>query len=620
MSPTTNDVVILCWNAPTSADRCAHAIATFLGAQAAFVNLRSEVLDAPLRKVVPEASCLIASAESLAELAGAGRTHVSLPRDLTDRAKNIFVYGFLPVDRHQEVLRNLSSESLVGVRRTVESGAKFRFVEGHHEWCGPFSGLSVGSADPAIDSCFAEGNESASKVILIRAGGHPFFVQMEQDGSRLFFVACDELADLEAGAQRGRSRFLWFSRLVPLMMFLRGALGKKVWHNDSPRACFIIDDPPLKSHYGFLDYQQLAKSIGQQRFTACIAFIPWNYRRSDGETAALFSSNGSGLHLCIHGCDHTRAEFASTPLEALSGKAHLALERMREHAQRSGVPFDDIMVFPQGLFSAEALSALKAAGYLAAVNTDPIPVASPAALKLSDLLDVAVTRIADFPLFARHYPHDVSEFALDMFLGKPVLAVEHHNYFRNGCESLEDFVVQLNRMDDRLEWKSLGQVCSRACLTKTTAEGEVQVRFYTSRFSLTNDGSRTQKYLLLPRQRAGQDLPRVTCDGRKLECEKVEGQVKIHLVLGSGQTANIILHPANTAYAVAPWRGTAVHNLGVLVRRFLCELRDNHVDTSRTLSAIVSGARGLRRTTRLQRALSENPRKYAESPMSTDCL
>jgi hypothetical protein len=388
------------------------------------------------------------------------------------------------------------------------------------------------------------------------------------------------------------------------MMFLRGALGTRIWHNDHARACLIIDDPLLKRHYGWLDYRQLIESMERHRFTTCIAFIPWNYRRSQSEIAQLFSVHRSGLHLCIHGCDHTGGEFASADFESLSAKAVLAMQRMREHARRSDVAFDDVMVFPQGLFSVEALSALNAAGYLAAVNTDPVPVSSTVAFKLSDLLDVAVTKVDGFPLFGRHYPRDASDFAMDLFLGKPALLVEHHGYFQNGCELLETFVSELNRLD-RIDWTSLGEICSRASMSRSTAEGDIEVRFYTRRFSLTNTSTQAQKYVLLPRVTVGKDLPRVTCNGSEWNCESVDGQVQIPLVLAGGQTAKIELHPLTLKTAIAPWRGTASHNLGVRVRRFLCEMRDNHVHTNRVLSALLSSARNVLRTSRLQTALPE---------------
>ena len=46
-----------------------------------------------------------------------------------------------------------------------------------------------------------------------------------------------------------------------------------------------------------------------------------------------------------------------------------ALERMNRHQRRTGVPYEPIMVFPQGIFSERAMSVLKRRNFVAAVNT-----------------------------------------------------------------------------------------------------------------------------------------------------------------------------------------------------------------------------------------------------------
>src|SRR5207248_2798636 len=118
----------------------------------------------------------------------------------------------------------------------------------------------------------------------------------------------------------------------------------------------------------------------------------------------------------------------------------------------------------------EAMAALKAVGYLAAINSYLSPSTRPETLTLRDLLQVAVMRFADFPLFGRRYPRDVAEFAFDLFLGKPALAVEHHGYFRDGYQSLHAFVQDLSRLDARLEWTTVGNICSQACLTRVAKD------------------------------------------------------------------------------------------------------------------------------------------------------
>jgi len=279
----------------------------------------------------------------------------------------------------------------------------------------------------------------------------------------------------------------------------------------------------------------------------------------------------------------------------------MALERMRIHRRLSGVPFDDVMVFPQGLFSAEAMAALKASGYLAAVNTDLFPSTQPQTLLLRDLLDVAVRRFADFPVFGRRYPRDLAEFAFDLFLGKPVLAVEHHGYFRNGYAALESFVERLNGLDQRLEWSDLGTICSRACLTRTDDGGDVHVRFYTDRFRLTNAESRTRNYLLSRQHALDGPLPVVTIDGQRSACEHEGRELKIRLSLDPGQAVDIrVLRDGPIARASRT--ETPIHEARVWIRRLLSEFRDNHVDTNRVLSAVIATARSVRRDVKPQPA------------------
>ena len=46
-------------------------------------------------------------------------------------------------------------------------------------------------------------------------------------------------------------------------------------------ACLVIDDPLLRTRYGFLRFSELLAVMKQVRFSTSIAFIPWNWRRSD---------------------------------------------------------------------------------------------------------------------------------------------------------------------------------------------------------------------------------------------------------------------------------------------------------------------------------------------------
>jgi hypothetical protein len=598
MLPFANQVVVLGWMTPSPAESRARRIAEFQGASVTFVPLESAHDADSLRRLVPDCAALVVHADVLVRLAGALDDGVEGLRRVVGLGAHVFVYGFRPDGQHDAALRALSNGCLLGVAPVV-AGSAFHVAGDFAECTGPFTGLSIDGADAARDAAFAGSESAGGYSVLVRVAGEPFFVRIQQDPSDIFFAACGELANLDEAISCEAGLLPWFSRVVPLMTFLRSAMGKFLWHSENPQACFIIDDPLLKNRYGFLDYPSLLEAMGQSGFSACIAFIPWNYRRTRQQMAEKFTASASALSLCIHGCDHTGAEFAASDFGSLRNKARLALDRMTEHRRLSGVPFDDVMVFPQGLFSSEALKALDACGYLAAVNTDLSPADIPNALMLQDLMDVAVTKFGGFPLFGRHYPKDASEFAFDLFLGKPALVVEHHGYFRRGYGELTAFVRQLNRLDKRLEWHNLATICSQACLKKIAANGDVHVRFFTNRFRLTNHGARRQAYVLSrnwPRERP---WPDVTLNGSEWTREQKDSTLTFHLQLDPGGIAEIQILPERPADTLTTsWRPTSQHKARVFVRRILSEVRDNHVDTNRLLAAMLSAARRLRSMSR----------------------
>lgn len=593
---SSSDVVILCWDAPSESEQNAQKIAAFVGATVSFVCVTKASMRgrAELHALVPRCACLIVSAGTLSKIAEAVDGELNRVSAAISSAQNAFIYGFQPTECHGAILRSISSGTLSGIEPVASEPAKFHITDGHRDLCGQLSGLSLEAVNTAGLSCFVTANPREPLTEILRLAGKPVFVTRADGAAKFYFLACEEFADLDEKVPRESHIRSWFPRLIPLMMFFRRSLEDRVWHNNHPSACFIIDDPTLKNRYGHLKYQQLAAIMRERRFSTSIAFIPWNFRRSERDVAELFETTHPSMSVCIHGCDHTEGEFAATDAEILNRKAQLAFVRMRTHRRLSGVPFDDVMVFPQGLFSAEAVSALSAAGYLAAVNTAVCPSTTPDALVLQDLLEVAITRFADFPVFGRRYPRDVTDVALDLFLGKPALAVEHHGYFRDDYQALKRFVSDVNALDERLEWTSLGNICSQASLTRTTETGEEHVRFYTNRFWLKNDLTESRTYLLWRKQTSDGRLPLVTVNGRPFDCVREGDYLKLVVLLNAQQTAEIRVLPNKPDVFGAIDRRRPLYDAGVRVRRVLSEIRDNYIDTNPVLSRIMSAVRRVR--------------------------
>lgn len=583
MSPEAKQVIILYSGSGASEER-ARKIVEFMGATAELMDASLGNDGPALRRLVGGCTALITSARSLAALAERLESGVDALAGLLAAIPHVFVYGFEATERHAAILQALSSGTLVGPEGLSDNNVTFQAATDSPRLLKQFSGLSIAQGKAAGCAAFVSASAGLPSGTLIAAEGRPVLVRIDRHGSELFLMASDEVADLDVDVAADPALLPWFSRLVPLMIFLRGALGDQVWHSRQSFACFIIDDPLLRRRYGFLDFAKLLEAVGPRRFAASIAFIPWNYRRSDRRIAKLFAGPARSLSVCVHGCDHTGAEFAAHDAELLEGKARLALNRMQAHAELSGVAFDEVMVFPQGLFSSQALCALNETGYLAAINTHLNPDGENRQLRLRELLDVAVTSFDGVPLFVRHYPRDVAEFAFDLFLGKPAFIVEHHGYFREGYAALVSFIEQLNAVDTDLQWASPGQICSRAVLMKTGESSAVMVRSYSNRMRIENSGSELKQYVLL-RRISNPELPLVTVNGRTCESESFHDELKVSFSLQPGESAELLIAPARSKAASA--NRPDVLNARVMARRFLSEFRDNYVDTSRVLRGIV---------------------------------
>lgn len=218
-------------------------------------------------------------------------------------------------------------------------------------------------------------------------------------------------------------------------------------------ACLVIDDPLLKPRYGCLDYRKLLEAMKEHNFFTEIAFIPWNYKRSDAKTVKLLADNPDYFGICIHGCNHTYNEFGGSNYQELSNLSAIAMWRMEQHKRLTGLPYDPVMVFPQGLFSSVAMQALKNQGFLAAFNSG-LQATDRNEVPASEYQFPATSIYADFPLFLRRYPKDKAYFIEDVAHGRPILIVEHPKIFQDGYKSITDVVDWINNLG-HIKWTSL---------------------------------------------------------------------------------------------------------------------------------------------------------------------
>ena len=523
--------------------------------------------------------CVSLSARAMRRLHGDGQWPGMTQAPVDGHPGRLFVYGFEPGEENSDLVRKLSQAAYRSVR-TPDAGANEYAANSHtRPFCQEFSGLSFGPINPHNDLVFERAADDPRAVDYIRIGQHPFLVGFQRGGVHVLLAGTRQILDIDSPAQNGLT-LEHFGALVPAMMFLRHVFTQRSWQATRKLACFILDDPLLRRRHGFLRYDGLLEAMERSHFATNISFIPWNYRRSQADVARMFKRFPHRLSLSVHGCDHTKGEFASADVPLLDRKAKVALERMRLHQQLTGLPFDRVMVFPQGAFSPAALGALSTAGYLAAVNSSPFPAAqTPSALRWRDLLHVPVIRYGGVPLFVRRYPNRIAEFALDLFLGKPALAVQHHGYFRHGCDAIEAFAQQLNRLSPAITWCGLEEVALRANLRRTEADGKVRVRFYTREAALENDEAAPRCFRLeSPAFEPFDAVPLLAADGRKLRPWQAGAGFGGEVELQPDEVLRIkaVLPEADVPLGAEEKEGL-LYRLRAFGRRRLCEFRDNYL-------------------------------------------
>lgn len=212
-------------------------------------------------------------------------------------------------------------------------------------------------------------------------------------------------------------------------------------------ACLIIDDPLLTRNYGFIDYKKLLSLMDKYNFHTSIAFVPYNYNRSEKEVVNLFLDRPDRYSLLIHGCDHTECEFGITDKNQLDRKCKLALSRMERHRELTGIDHDNIVVFPQGSFTVEAAEALKNNGFWAAINSNRVTELGKPGPLCNDL-----EYISGLPVYPRWYP-DNACFSEKL----PIFLVEHHKYFKD-YSRICTFVSHLNDKFPDLIWTNPGTI------------------------------------------------------------------------------------------------------------------------------------------------------------------
>jgi hypothetical protein len=568
----------ICADVPTRPERCAGKILDFFG-------IESRTIDAErLATEGPPTDCssysAIVSATHLAVVAG---ERSELPAVLRD-AHSVFVFGFDDSPPMQRLLGWLTGRPDTACRVRRLTSTSLEVTAESPDMFGPLSGLTASIT--AVDNSVAvDGVRGcAGFQSMIRDGAGDVFFQCRRNGVTFCVAASEPAVDIDEPVPGSFFDIREsFGSTVPLVAFLRREFASAFAAPDALGATLIVDDPSLKRRYGFLDFEATLAAMRRHDFSTTIAFIPWNWWRTRPRTAALFQSDPERYSLTVHGCDHTGHEFGTHSAAILQRKIGLALQRAERHRQKTGLRISPIMVFPQGVFSAEAADALQRSPFMAAVNTEVHPSdgdGSPRT-EVRELWRPAITKYSGFPIFTRRYiEHGIENVAFDTLLGKPCLLVAHHEVFRNGASNLLTFVDRVNAQIHPV-WSSLENVIRRSHLVHGTADGPARIDMFANEMMLRGQRDRRET-VVVTRVAPTAAVSRVTCDGLDIPWEHQNGRVRF--VVDVPPASPVLVRVQHVGPETVPLAAEGLrYRARVLARRYLSEVRDDYISRYRYL-------------------------------------
>ena len=543
-----------------------------------------EIFDAP-----PDGKIrVIASSDEFAAVVRRLQAAPGLRDSWRERVHSAFVFRSGGSESMSEIAAALGGRGPVPLRPA--DGVDWMVADAFPEYCGPMSGVAIRSRPGAADEILPFGGSDRSATNLIVNDEGSALSKIDWHSVPVFLSTSREIVDIDA--ELGTANFDVRDRplsAVPLVLYMKWAFPDTGRRAPEINGCVVLDDPLLKPRYGFVRFEELLNVMVRHDFSTNVAFIPWNWNRSDGNVARMFRENLDRYSLSIHGCDHTGGEFGTPDAGLLVQKTKRAVDRMSRHMARTGVRHDRIMVFPQGVFSAPAMEVLQRFDFVAAVNTE-IGGVGPGlpTVRIRDAWDVAIMAYSGFPLFSRRYPgHGIENFAFDMMLGKPCLVVIHHDFCRDKYAALVDFIDRLNALNCPLSWRGLGEVARRSFLRRGASSGITDVDMFANELRLENVSAGRKRFRVTRR----------ACDPAAVETVRLGASQVSWGDSSQGLVFEAELEPGEVGTVTVSFRqlpadrvvpSGARYELKTMARRYLSEIRDNYVATSKALSRVMA--------------------------------
>lgn len=520
--------------------------------------------------------CVLASARAVADLiAGEPNPDDALPAWMI-QAESVYIYGFTEDPASQRLMRYLTGDPDAKVRQVRARQLFVSVSSGLPAICGPMSGLQFDARAPEKQTVFDLSVRRESLQSILNSNHGQLFISVKRQGAQIFLSASTRVIDVSMPCTKYFDVRQNVGNTVPIVMYAKWAFA--AGESNEIGACLIVDDPPLKPRYGFFEYQEVLRLMDEHNFATTVAFIPWNWRRTEKGTVELFHRRPDRLSLCIHGCDHTAKEFGERSTAVLNKRINVANHRMRLLGGRTQLRPNGVMLFPQGAFSESASRALKLNGFVAAVNTEVVPVHKEENKTIvGDLFGQAIMKYASFPMFTRRYlAHGVENFAFDGLLGKPCLIAAHHDDFAGDARILLHVIAKLNSLNWKLRWRSLGDAISRSFSFRNDSDSSRWVEMYGASLVYKNSQGSPHGTIFSKQESDWESVKAVTVNGLPVDYLHHGGYLRCEAMIPPNGSAEVrILYSPQSN--LAPGEEGISYRAKAVLRRYLSEFRDNYL-------------------------------------------
>jgi hypothetical protein len=158
--------------------------------------------------------------------------------------------------------------------------------------------------------------------------------------------------------------------------------------------------------------------------------------------------------------------------------------------------------------------------------------------------------------------------------------VIHHDYCSDHGTRLVNFVKQVNALQCAPTWRNLGEAVRRSCRQREVSPGAVEVEMYGTELRIENRSHEPKRFLIRRRECEPSAIQRICTDAQEIVWTQVNGRVNFAIDLNP--TESRVIKIKFHDFVGKECNGDNLpYRFKTMLRRYLCEMRDNYVAPAR---------------------------------------